>query len=577
MDIVRNVFEILGKKQKRQFALLFIMIVISAFLETIGISFIIPFMSAIMSIDSLMQYEIIKEVMVVFELSQKELVILLGGTLIVVYVVKGLFKYRMQYTQYIYVYGYNKDLSIKLLKNTLNYPYEKFIELKSAEIIRTVTNDVNAVCLLILDMISLFVEIVVFASILILMLFVETKMTLFLLGMLLVALLVISFIVRPMIEKAGAIQREQNAEMVKWINQASLGIKEIKISNKEKFFANEFANAAQKHLEAVKRNKMVAALPTLIIETGSVVAILIFLIVLIMLDHDLQEILPNLSAMALAIVRLVPGVIRVNAYYNEIIYLKPSLYKISEEVSLADNNAECMQDKKRISFKKEIRIDNLSYAYPNTEKKIIDDVSITLQKGECIAFIGKTGAGKTTFVDLILGLLKPNTGRILVDGEDIAGKEKAWTDMVGYVPQSIFLLDDSIKKNVAFGDVAQDIDEERVWRALEQAQLAEYVATLNNKLNEQIGERGVKLSGGQKQRLGIARALYREPSILVFDEGTSALDNETEAALMDSINNLQKSKTIMLIAHRLNTIANSDIVFKVEDGKVIQVNKEDVL
>lgn len=225
----------------------------------------------------------------------------------------------------------------------------------------------------------------------------------------------------------------------------------------------------------------------------------------------------------------------------------------------------------------EIKIEHITWKYPNSDKLILKDLSMEIGRGESIAFIGASGAGKTTLADIILGLYKPQEGKILVDNVDISAIPKQWSKMIGYVPQQVFLTDDTIRNNIAFGINEENIDENAIWSALEMAQLSEFIKTLSEGLDTRVGERGIKFSGGQRQRVAIARALYYNPDILVFDEATSALDNETESAVMESIDLLKGRKTLVIIAHRLSTVANCDRIYEIVDGKAVLRDKEEVL
>ena len=229
-----------------------------------------------------------------------------------------------------------------------------------------------------------------------------------------------------------------------------------------------------------------------------------------------------------------------------------------------------------VRFMESLRIDKVCWTYPKSDKQVLKDLSITIKKGESVGLIGPSGAGKTTLSDIILGLFKPQSGSVFMDGIDIYTIPGEWSSIIGYVPQSVYLTDDTIKNNIGFGTDENEIDDERVWHALEQAQLKDYVMSLPDKLETFVGERGIRFSGGQRQRIAIARALYYNPDILVLDEATSALDNETEKAIMESIDSLQRHKTLIIVAHRLTTLRNCDKIYEIKDGIAKEVNKKEV-
>ena len=283
----------------------------------------------------------------------------------------------------------------------------------------------------------------------------------------------------------------------------------------------------------------------------------------------MDKLVTVLSIYAVAAIRLMPCLNRINTYLAEIAYNQPCLDYVYENMkvsrkSMEENSYLRTGDyEKKMGIHDKIELTNITYAYPNTDKKIFDHANMTIPYGKSVGIMGTSGAGKSTAVDIILGLLHVQEGNITCDGKDIFESYASWLAQIGYIPQTIYLIDESIRENIGFGIKAEDIDEERVWETLEEAQLKDFVESLPEGLDTKVGERGVRLSGGQRQRIGIARALYHNPEILVFDEATSALDNETEAALMEAINSFHGKKTMIIIAHRLNTIENCDIIYRV--------------
>ena len=276
--------------------------------------------------------------------------------------------------------------------------------------------------------------------------------------------------------------------------------------------------------------------------------------------------------------RLMPRANSINGDINTITYNLPSLEALYAD--LTDSEREQRERQAEIERKKrerravadecaqDILVRHVSYTYPNRDEPVLRDVSLQIRHGTSVGIIGATGAGKTTLVDLILGLLRPDSGAVCYGALDIYEDYTQWQKHIGYIPQNIYLVDDTIRSNVALGLDPSEIDDRQVWRALEDAQLADFVRSLADGLDTVVGERGIRISGGQRQRIGIARALYRDPEILFFDEATSSLDNETEAAVMQAINRIGSSKTMIIVAHRLTTIAGCDRIFKVENGQV---------
>lgn len=286
----------------------------------------------------------------------------------------------------------------------------------------------------------------------------------------------------------------------------------------------------------------------------------------------------QLAAFAVAAMRLMPSVGRINEHATNMIYALPSVELIYRDLKAVEEyiGVQEREEKEEWQLKDAIEVQDVTYCYPNTEEAVIDGADIRIEKGKTVAFIGSTGSGKTTMVDIILGLLSPQKGRVMADHINVHQKPKTFHAQVGYIPQVIYLSDDTIRNNIAFGVPTDKIDERAVLAAMEKAQLAEFVNTLPLGLDTIVGDRGVRLSGGQRQRIGIARALYHDPEILVLDEATSALDNETESAVMEAIENLQGMKTMIIIAHRLTTIRNVDTIYEVEKGRIVERSKEEV-
>lgn len=335
-------------------------------------------------------------------------------------------------------------------------------------------------------------------------------------------------------------------------------------------------------IKGAKNNEILAAIPKYIVETVCMVGMLIAIIIKMYFGrNDFQAFVVQLSAFAVAAFRLLPSVGKLNAYINSVMYSKSSLDLIYRDLKEIENCKMIdFKERKEVeewNLENKIELKNIAYHYPDSNKLVLSDVSFSIKKGETIALIGSSGAGKTTLADILLGLLQPVKGTILVDGKNIYDNMDAWHRMLGYIPQTIYLSDDTIRNNIAFGIREEDIDDDAINDALKKAQLYDFVQTLDKGLDTFVGDRGVRLSGGQRQRIGIARALYYNPEILILDEATSALDNETESAVMEAIESLKGMKTMVIIAHRLTTLKNADVIYEVGDGKVWKRNKSDVI
>ena len=351
-------------------------------------------------------------------------------------------------------------------------------------------------------------------------------------------------------------------------------MKDGKILNKENFFAGSFGKYSDRNAKLTTNYTVLNNMPRLLIETFSICGILGYLAVCIVNSQDLTELMPQISAFAVAAMRLMPSINRINTHLTNIAFYEPSVNYVYENVDFTSYKLKGKYEKEKsgngepIRLEKEIRMEGITYQYPESDKPVLVDAQMAVPVGKSVGVMGPSGAGKTTAVDILLGLLKVKSGRILCDGRDIFENYESWLSHIGYIPQTIYLTDDTIRENIAFGVAKEEIDDARVWEVLEEAQMKDFVKGLPQEIWTTIGERGVRLSGGQRQRLGIARALYHNPEILVFDEATSALDTETESAIMEAIDSFHGRKTLIIIAHRLRTIENCDIIYKVDGGKI---------
>ena len=411
---------------------------------------------------------------------------------------------------------------------------------------------------LILALLQLISESIVFIFLVAISLVADIWMCITVTSLLVIVLLVIKCVLKPIMKRAGEENQDYYSGLYKWIDQSVMGIKEIKIACREHYFINEYSKCGAGYVGAVQRYNLYNATPRLLIETGAI------------------DIMPQLTLLALVAMRLIPCANRINNHLTSIAYFEPFFMGVSDNLQeeIRDENvdyaAETYQksvDVEKLVIKDKIELKNITYKYPNSDVLIFDNANMEIPIGKSVGIVGTSGAGKTTVVDILLGLLRLQSGEILADGTEVREHYREWLKNIGYIPQSIFMVDASIRKNVAFGYADEEIDDKKVWEALAEAQLDEFVRGLPEGLNTSIGERGIRISGGQRQRIGIARALFEDPEVLVLDEATSALDNDTEAAIMESINRLHGRKTLIIIAHRLQTIEKCDMVYRIENGK----------
>ncbi len=577
LKIVNKLNKLLDKKQKGFMVVLVIMMLIGAILETASVTLVIPVISIVMDQDAVTGNKYVAPVYNALGMqSPRDFTILVMVLLILAFVVKNIFLYVQQKVLYRFVYTNQFRTSERMMKNYIRRNYEYFLNADTAVIQRSITSDVNNMYALILSLLTLVSETIVALFLIAVLLWAEPMMTIMISGLLGAVLFIIKLVLKPIMRKAGEDNQDYYSGLFKWISQTVTGIKDVKVGGREAYFVDEYIRCGKGYVDAVQKYTLYSNIPRLLIETICVAAMVLYMLILILNGQDTTDMLAILSAFGVAVVRLMPCANRINNQINNIAYFEPFLMGVSDNLQgdIDDKNtdmADLMPVKDKLPVHEKVELSHITYKYPNTEKLIFDDASLTIPVGMSIGIVGSSGAGKSTIVDVLLGLLKMQSGTIKADGQDVmeTGNYRRWLKNVGYIPQTIFMLDDSIRRNVAFGIPEEEISEERIWEVLAEAQLDEFVKSLPEGLDTGIGERGVRLSGGQRQRIGIARALYDDPEILILDEATSALDNDTEAAIMDSINRFMGRKTLVIIAHRLQTIEKCDMVYRVEDGHII--------
>ena len=576
LQIYTKISLLLDKKQKRAMVAIVFMMLVGAILEALGISIIVPIVQIVMDEQVFEKYEYIK---IAYDFlgmnSQKQFTIVILAMLALIFVVKNIYLYVQQKVLCRFVYKNQFRTSERMMNNYLRKDYEFFLNADTAVVQRTITSDVNNMYALILNMLQFISEAIVFVVIAIVLIISDWKMTLAISVIIGMAMLVITKAIKPIMRKAGQENQDYYSGLFKVISQSVLGIKEVKVTTTEQHFVNKYIKCGNGYVNAVQKYTILNSIPKLLIETVCIVGTVAYMIILIATGTAIVDMLPILTVFAAAVVRLMPCATRMNTYLNNISYFEPFLMGVSDnlqdEINHPDLKKEfAKEDQVKMLVKKAITLKDITYAYPNTEKLIFDHADMEIPIGKAVGIVGTTGAGKSTVVDILLGLLKMKSGTVYADDIDINSDYYGWLKNVGYIPQMIYMLDDTIRRNVAFGVDDEKIDEERVWEVLKEAQLDEFIKTLPEGLDTSIGERGIRLSGGQRQRIGIARSLYNDPDVLIMDEATSALDNDTEAAIIESVNRLHGKKTLVIIAHRLQTIENCDMIYRVQDGKIVR-------
>lgn len=575
MDIIRKMRYILDRKQKIHICFLGVLIFIGGLLETVSVSAVLPIVYVIISPEQAQENKYIRMVMEALAIDSIEgFIVPLLWTLIVMYILKNAFLLFLASEQNRFIAFNRNKLISQVLREFLNRPYEFYLDADIPTVFRLTDSDIPNVFNILMSMISLVSEAVVFALLCIVMVVTDWKLLLFLIVVFGVLSLVMIKVLKPQLSRLGEKNQAIQSRIAKWRIQAIYGIKDVKVLHREAFFADNYEHSGKIGAGYARRHAVLNNTPRLLIEAVFMTSILIYIILYIQMGNDASTLIPMLTAFGVAAIRMMPSVNRINTYMTDISYFRPCLDYVYEnmninEISRRNNQTLRLADtSKKMQLRDKIALKGIVYAYPNTDKLIFDHADMVVPYGKSVGIMGPSGAGKSTIVDILLGLLKVREGSITCDGENIFDNYPAWLAQIGYIPQSIYLVDEPVRNNIAFGIADEEIDDSRIWQALEEAQLADFIRGLPEGLDTAIGDRGVRISGGQRQRLGIARALYHNPEILVFDEATSALDNETEAAVMEAINSFHGKKTMVIIAHRLNTIEKCDIIYKVDEGKI---------
>lgn len=582
-NLLQKINAIFDKKQKRQLVILGVMIFIGGFLETLGVSAMIPVVTVLLTPDQIQEYidsyEVLQKLCAVFHItSVSQLTISLLLVLMAVYVIKNLYILFLTYKQNTFITRNRNNMISRVMAEFLNRPYEQYLGADIPTVFRITDSDIPQTFSLMLALLSLASEVVVSLLIFLVLLLQDVKMTLLVVLIFGVLTLLVVKLLKPRLNRIGAKNQQIQSRIAKWRIQATYGLKDVKVLNREEFFVRNYYETGKIGANVARNYAVLNNTPRLLIETVFIVSMLGYIAVYIGGGGDVTDMMTTIATFGVAAIRVLPSVNRINTYITEIAYTTPSLDFVYENLQegmktdamLAARKANSQKEK--LTLTKEIALDHISFHYPDSDKNIFTDAHMTVPKGKSVGIMGTSGAGKSTIVDILLGLLHAQEGTITCDGVDIFKNYESWLAQIGYIPQSIYLIDESIRDNIAFGIDADQIDEKRVWEVLEEAQLKEFIEGLPEGLDTTIGDRGVRLSGGQRQRIGIARALYHDPEILVFDEATSALDNDTEAAVMEAVNSFHGKKTMVIIAHRLNTIEKCDIIYKVENEKIVETS-----
>ncbi len=607
-SLIKKTLYMMNRSQKVLCFLVLIITAIGSLLECLGVSVIIPLVNVIQDPDSIFQSRFFEGNSFFQTLTYYQAVGFIGGCVIVLYIIKNLFFIFMSWVRSKFSCKIQREMAVKMLTSYLSRGYQFFLIKNWGELSRGVVGDTAAVYNVLNATLRLLSEAFTIALICGFMFITDWIMAMSMVALALVCLLLIYFLFRRKMYKAGEQHRKYNANANQALIQAIQGAKDVLLLRKQRHFINAYEKNQIQVQNAQCKQVVGGESPAYIIEGICVSGLMLIVCSRVIMGYADPNFIAVLASFAVGAFRILPSLGKISTSLNLLTNSLPSVDALYQQVVEAEdyakehpdavfeterqtrlfgliskessNNSEAglhAKDDWKEKFRKELLVENVSFRYREDLKNVLQNVCLTIKKGQAIAFIGASGAGKSTLVDVLLGLLVPQQGTIYMDGVKIADISEKWSETVGYVPQSVFLSAASIKENVAFGEEASEIDVERVREALERAELLDFVNNLPEGIETYVGDRGVQLSGGQRQRIAIARALYYRPEIMVLDEATSALDNDTEAAIMSAIDSLQGHVTLIIVAHRLSTVKNCDVIYEVRDGNIFECDKEEIL
>ena len=567
----RRILNILSKEHIQKLPFIVFAMLIGAGFEVVGLSLIIPLLDVITNAS---QSKFVGFLSSSYPtLSNDQVIILMIALFALIYVIKGLYLALLASMISNFVFGVKVSINKRLMQYYINVPYEFHLKNNSSSLIRNITIEARTLVFhTLIPLLVIATESLVIIAFMIFLVWLEPLGTVIVVSLLLLSGLLFQGLIKNFMEEIGTTRLHADGLIVQKAQEAIGGIKDIKVLLKEDAFMEHFSKYNLLSAEADAQHYTWSQFPRMYLETIGVVTLSVLLLFLMINSANSVQVIPTFGLFALAAFRLLPSANRIMISFGNLRYSSSVIGNIEQQLNdaklLPIHTTNEYEISNSLSFVKSIDIQNISHSY-DSETISLHNISISIKKGESIGIIGKSGAGKSTLVDVILGLLAPTSGAIAVDGNSIYENLIGWQQIVGYVQQDVFLLDDSILKNIAFGIHEENIDYERLYQVVNETQLDDFVNALSEGLNTQLGERGLRLSGGQKQRIGIARALYHKSSVLVFDEATSALDTETETEIMSEISNLKGDQTIIVIAHRLSTLKHCDRILELSKGSIV--------
>ncbi|MFM7248681.1 MAG: ABC transporter ATP-binding protein [Planctomycetaceae bacterium] len=564
----RKAWAMLTRGQRSEALFLVACMMFGAILETLGIGAVVPALIVMSSEEALRSFP--AAALLVDRLGRpSHATLIVAGLLLLlgIYAFKSLYLLWLAWRQSRFLTNVQRSVTQRLFDTYLAQPWSFHLQRNSADLVRNVTTEMGVFSNALVSIMMAGIDVMMLVSVAGLLVFVQPVGAMLVVATLGVSTWVLQRYTRSLLTRMGRVRLDQSALRAIHLTQGLGGIKEIKVRSAEPAFSRRFRQHDDAMMRAVHRQMFLVNIPRLWFEMVAVAVICLLALTMLLQGISPDVFVPTLGLFAAAAFRILPSVNRLTLAFQAFRYCGPSIETLHAELALPRVAVGGVSE--RLQFREGLQLDGVSFAYPGTSDLVLRDVSLRIPRGSAVGFIGESGAGKSTLVDVLLGLLEPTAGRVLADGQDIARAPGSWQNIVGYVPQSIYLCDDSLRRNVAFGLDPAEIDDEAVRRAIRAAQLDDFVATLPEGLETVVGERGVRLSGGQRQRIGIARALYHDPDVLVLDEATSALDADTERGVMEAVDSLHGAKTLIIVAHRLGTVANCDVIHRMRGGRIV--------
>lgn len=570
---LNKLFYLLPKGDYLKLTVLFIMMLVASFLEVAGIGMIPLFVSIIADPDLIFELEYLHGYLEKLDITSGETLLVYGSILLIlIFILKNIYITFFKYIKSKFVWSRFAIISNNLFKKYMRAPYEYHLNRNSSELLRNVTQEAQHLAVFVMiPIINIMMEVVIISGIFIFLVIIEPLITfgvLFLMGLVGIGFL---GIIKNKTKQFGKQAQEDRGNMIRVVQEGLGGIKDARILGRETWFEKRLDEHLKRFTKSQTFREVASQASQPLMETFAVGGMLCIALILLWQDRSLSIIIPVLTLFGTATIRLMPSVQHIIQHWTNLRYYIHTINPIYDDTKylIGARGNEFSKENYIIPFNDEIKFENVSYCYPASEVVVIKNLSLNIKKGEAVGFVGSSGAGKTTLIDLLLGLLVPTKGKIFVDGDEIKSQARAWQNNIGYIPQFIYLQDSSIRENIAFGLPVTEIDENKINRAVEISNLKELIDQLPSGLDTITGEGGIKLSGGQRQRIGIARALYHDPQVIVMDEATSALDNLTESVIMEAIEKLKGIKTVLMIAHRISTVANCDKLFYMDKGCII--------